>query len=451
MKDEETKIIKMCAEKDNSQKIVKKVASKSKVDDKTKKKMRAAFLKSKIWPANTTINVGFLNLYSPDDIPRTQTAVLKKKVDKNGVALKLDPLQEEVDNMSVQDAIIYTVLKRFNDVVYPEYKPKSVQIDPNHVPNPLINIKFNFFDPRDKSRRTLFNPNLADIRIDFDPEGGAWSLLGTDCLSEDKKESTMNFGWFDVPTTLHEFCHALSMVHEHSNPNGKPINWSVCHVTQWANSTQGWDATTIKENIIEKYKVDQINGSEFDPLSIMLYFFPGNVVCKDNPDGSVPDITVGDVQKCFNGCKIKQGELTACNSQLDKCDRPGNGTAQNLRFSPFDVLYLNNTYPSETSSLSSEQLTVKYFNDQFGEQIDAGMLTNQLNLTKERESGQRAMQITEDATKPPLTKSNAMPPFDNLLTDKYMNMYNTASEFVNQNWITIGLVFIIFLLLIFKR
>ena len=412
--------------------------------------MRAAFLKSKIWPANTTINVGFLNLYSPENIPRTQTAVLKKKVDKNGVALKLDPLQDEVDDMSVQDAIIYTVLKRFNDIVYPEYKPKSVQIDPNHVPNPLINIKFNFFDPSDKSRRKLFNPNLADIRIDFDPEGGAWSLLGTDSLSSDKTESTMNFGWFDVPTTLHEFCHALSMVHEHANPNGKPINWSVCHVTKWANSTQGWDATTIKENIIEKYKVDQINGSEFDPLSIMLYFFPGTVVCKDNPDGSVPDITVGDVQKCFTGCRLdKQGELTACNSQLDKCDRPGNGTAQNLRFSPFDVLYLNNTYPSETSSLSSEQLTVKYFNDQFGEQIDAGMLTKQLNLTKERESGQRSMKIAdEDVNKPSLTKSNAMPPFTN---DD--NLYNIDKiiEFIKQNWIVICIIIVLLIIIIFKK
>jgi hypothetical protein len=449
MKDE-TKIIKMCAERDNSHKIIKKVANKSKVDDKTKKKMRAAFLKSKVWPANTTINVGFLNLNSPDDVPRTETSVLRKKVDRNGVALKLDPLQDEVDDMSVQDAIIYVILKRFNDIVYPEYKPKSVTIDPNHVPNPLVNVKFNFFDPSDKSRRKLFNPNLADIRIDFDPEGGAWSLLGTDCLSEDKKNCTMNFGWFDVPTTLHEFCHALSMVHEHSNPNGKPINWSVCHVTQWANSTQGWDAVTIKENIIEKYKVDQINGSEFDPLSIMLYFFPGTVVCKDNPDGLVPDITVGDVQKCFNGCKIKNGEPTACNSDLDDCNRPGNGTAQNLRFSPFDVLYLNNTYPSETSSLSPEQLTVKFYNDNYGEQIDAGMLTNQLNLTKARESGQRAMQITEDVTKPPLSKANSMPPFTNE-TNKYMNMYNIANEFVKQNWIIIVLVFIIFLLLIFKR
>ena len=399
MSETEEKVIKMCAEKDNGSKAIKKVVNKveeyyagkgntiQKRGEKTKKKMRAAFLKSKIWPANTTINVGFVKStkFHYDKIPRTETAVLKKKVDRNGVQLKLDPLQEEVDGMSVRDAIIYTVLKRFNDVVYPEYKPASVTIDPAYVPMPLVNLKFNFFDPTDPSRKTLFNPNLADIRIDFDPEGGAWSLLGTDSLSEKKEEPTMNFGWFDVPTTLHEFCHALGMVHEHSNPNGKPINWAVCHVTKYMNSSQGWDAETIKENVIEKYKVDQINGSEFDPQSIMLYFFPGTIVCKEDADTKAPDITIADVQSCFTGCRIVNKELTACNTELDTCARPGQGTAQNLRFSPWDVLYLNNIYPPETQSLSNEQVTVKFFNDNYGEQITSEELTRQLQMTKEKE------------------------------------------------------------------
>ena len=400
MSETEEKVIKMCAEKDNGSKAIKKVVNNVENyiekrggnaiqlnTEKTVTKMRAAFLKSKIWPANTTINVAFVKSgFHYDKIPRTETVVLKKKVDRNGVQLKLDPLQEEVDDMSVRDAIIYTIMKRFNDVVYPEYKPASVTIDPSYVPMPLINLKFNFFDPTDPSRKKLFNPNLADIKIDFDPKGGAWSLLGTDSLSEKKDVATMNFGWFDVPTTLHEFCHALGMVHEHSNPNGKPINWAVCHVTKWANSTQGWDADTIKENIIEKYKVDQINGSEFDPQSIMLYFFPGTIVCKEDANTKAPDITVGDVKSCFTGCAIVNKELTACNIELDKCERPGQGTAQNLRFSPWDVLYLNNIYPPETQSLSNEQVTVKFFNDNYGEQITSEELSRQLKMTKEREN-----------------------------------------------------------------
>ena len=405
MSESDENIVKMCAEKDNKKNVVQKVLNKaenyvspsekkggdpiqkkgSKISDKTKKKFRAAFLKSKIWPANTTINVGFLTKNSYEKIPRTSTTKLKKSVDRNGVLLKMDPIQEEIEGMSVRDAIIYTIMKRYNDVVYPEYKPASVTIDPNYKPNPLINLKFNFFDPTDPSRKKLFNPNLADIKIDFNPTGGAWSFIGTDTLEGEKGEETMNFGWFDVPTVLHEFCHALGMVHEHSNPNGKPINWAVCHVTKWASESQGWDAETIKENIVEKYKVDQINGSEFDPRSIMLYFYPGKVLCKEDADKQAPNITLADVENCFTGCKKVKNEIVACHTELDKCEMPGKGTTQNLRFSPWDVLYLNNIYPSETS-MSSEQITVKFFNDNYGEQISSDDLTKQLQMTKERET-----------------------------------------------------------------
>ena len=156
-------IVKMCAEKNTGKKAVQKVINNlenyvspsekmggsggSGVTKKTITKVRAAFLKSKIWPANTTINVGFLTLHSYKKIPRTSNAILRKKVDRDGVQLKMDPIQEEVEDMSIIDAIIYTVMKRYNDIIYPEYKPTSVTIDPEYKPIPLVNIKFNFFDP----------------------------------------------------------------------------------------------------------------------------------------------------------------------------------------------------------------------------------------------------------------------------------------------------------------
>jgi hypothetical protein len=37
-----------------------------------------------------------------------------------------------------------------------------------------------------------------------------------------------------------------------------------------------WDEATTRHNILRKYKVDQINGTDFDPDSIMLYFFPAS-------------------------------------------------------------------------------------------------------------------------------------------------------------------------------
>jgi len=381
MSDEE-KTIKMCTEKSNLFELDKIKGKKSETTT-VGKKLQAAFLKSKVWPKGSTINIGFLE-NPPANLERTITRKMEMEVDNNGVALKLDPIQKQVDDMPVKDAIIYTVCKRFNDIIHPNYKPNSVSIVPNHVPNPLINIKLNFFDPNDKNK--LFNPNNADIRISFDRKGGSWSLLGTDCLTEkDKNKCTMNFGWFDVPTTLHEICHALGMIHEHSNPNGVPINWATCHVASWAANTQCWDPQTIKDNILDKYKVDQINGSEFDPKSIMLYFFDGKLVCDEGKTNE----SLESLQKCFDGCDLLSASTCdnprmkkGCNSELDKCKIPGKGTQQNLRFSKFDVLYLNNTYPTK---LTPEEMTVNYFRDEFSETISSSDLSEQLEKTRERE------------------------------------------------------------------
>ena len=384
--------IKMCPEKDNFKQVEKfiesfKMITGEEVDEGTVKKMRAAFLKSKLWSVGRVINVGFRNKYDPNTIERTSTSKLKTEVDSKGVRLKMDPLQLEVDDMSVQDAIIYIVMRRFNDEIHPKYKPKSVEARPaNYTPKPLVGVRFNFFDPDDPNK--LINPEMADIRIDFKPDDGAWSLLGTDCLSAKKTAKTMNFAWFDVPTILHEFGHSLGMVHEHSNPNGIPINWSICRVSKWANETQGWDAKTIKENIIEKYSVDQINGSEFDPKSIMLYFFPGSIVCKDGSSSTegASKVDLPRVEACFEGCPTdKSTGLTACNLKKDTCERPGKGTTQNLRFSPWDVLYLNKIYQPSDQIDTAQEFTVKWYSENYGETITESELTRQIKLTEERE------------------------------------------------------------------
>lgn len=290
------------------------------------KKMRAAFLKSKIWPAHTTIKIGFLK-EAPDNLKRTDVDFMEKTVDQEGNSLKLDPLQKQVSELPVKEAIIKTITDRLQ---------------------PIVNVKLRFYDDNNE----LYNPNVADIRIDFNRFGGAWSLLGTECLTvKNKAEATMNFGWFDVPTTLHEFCHALGMVHEHQNPKGQAILWDKPRVRDWANKTQGWSEETTNNNIIERYKMDEINGSTFDSKSIMLYFFPGDLVL---------------------------------DPETNKCC--GNGTNQNLMFSPYDVLYLNYNYPLKKAKMTSEQFTVKFFNDVFNQQVDIEDLKKQLNSTRDDEN-----------------------------------------------------------------
>jgi hypothetical protein len=125
------------------------------------------------------------------------------------------------------------------------------------------NLKFDFNDA----------PS-AEIRISFDTTDGAWSYIGTDCKGIPLNEATMNLGFLDGGTTAHEFGHAIGLAHEHQNPSGG-IQWNEpVVIAEMKKSPNFWDEATTRHNILRKYTADQLNGTAFDPDSIMLYFFP---------------------------------------------------------------------------------------------------------------------------------------------------------------------------------
>lgn len=119
------------------------------------------------------------------------------------------------------------------------------------------------------------DPN-AHFRISFDPDDGAWSYVGTDCREIPLNEPTMNLGFLDGGTAAHEFGHAIGLAHEHQNPAGG-IQWNEeVVIREAAKAPNFWDEETARHNILRRYTADQINGTQFDPDSIMLYFFPAS-------------------------------------------------------------------------------------------------------------------------------------------------------------------------------
>jgi hypothetical protein len=115
----------------------------------------------------------------------------------------------------------------------------------------------------------------AEIRITFDANDGAWSYIGTDCREIPLHAATMNLGWQDEGVILHEFGHAFGLAHEHQNPKGG-IQWNEeVVIRELGGAPNFWDPETVRHNVLEKYTLDQIKGTDFDPKSIMLYAFPG--------------------------------------------------------------------------------------------------------------------------------------------------------------------------------
>jgi hypothetical protein len=135
----------------------------------------------------------------------------------------------------------------------------------------MANLKFSFR----KNNDTL-------IRISFKYEG-SWSTIGTTCEQvSDKSQPTMNYGWLDENSpddevrrvVLHEFGHALGLIHEHQNPGGV-IHWNRKNVIEdLSKPPNKWPLGVIEHNMFEPYKKKETNYTMLDPHSIMMYSIP---------------------------------------------------------------------------------------------------------------------------------------------------------------------------------
>lgn len=141
------------------------------------------------------------------------------------------------------------------------------------------------------------NSPTAQIRIAF-ADDGAWSYVGKDSLGIAGNQPTMNFGWQDEGVVLHEFGHMIGMIHEHQNPRANPIQWNKPVVNAaLSGPPNNWPQEVIDHNLYNKYEVAQVNGSDFDPASVMLYSFPA--AWTTNGFHTEPNEKLGALDKAF--------------------------------------------------------------------------------------------------------------------------------------------------------
>ncbi|XZF14081.1 M12 family metallopeptidase [Chitinophagaceae bacterium MMS25-I14] len=141
------------------------------------------------------------------------------------------------------------------------------------------NIKFNFAASAAK----------PDISVSFQRGKGTNSRIGKysagfrpsmyfDDLNPDDDDYYYDY------YVLHEFGHALGLMHEHQSPNSNVV-WNVSALEKYcAAFNPPWSPTMVREQIIDQFARSQVLASDFDPTSIMMYSFPSNLV----ESGNVP-------------------------------------------------------------------------------------------------------------------------------------------------------------------
>ena len=160
------------------------------------------------------------------------------------------------------------------------------------APN-MANLQLQFGDVAD-----------ADVRIAFEVGNGSWSYLGTECHNIPTGEKTMNYGWLTPETddaevkrvVLHEFGHALGLIHEHQNPTGG-IRWNEpAVIAALSGPPNNWNEATIRHNVLDHYKPGETTGTPVDADSIMMYPIPKAWTLDGFSAGMNDDLSATDVQ-----------------------------------------------------------------------------------------------------------------------------------------------------------
>ena len=147
------------------------------------------------------------------------------------------------------------------------------------------------------------NIDDAEVRIGFLPGDGAWSYVGRDIIDiPGQQERTMNFGWpiatdtRGVDVAVHEIGHTLAFPHEHQNPFSGIVWDEQAVYAYFGGPPNNWPPAQTLHNVLRKLPAAAVEGSAWDPDSIMHYGFPAGLILQppEHRGGITPALGLSD-------------------------------------------------------------------------------------------------------------------------------------------------------------
>lgn len=164
------------------------------------------------------------------------------------------------------------------------------------------NFRFDFKKGAKSSKEMAINIEFAKQK-----QGVAgWSYVGTG--TTEPSQTSMSFstdykGENACSTILHEFGHALGLHHEQYNP-AKKSSWIPAKAYSYFQKNMGWTKKQVDDSILMVNGPKYTNYTKADPLSVMAYYFPGELFKSGKPMGLRFGLSQGDIegiQKMYPG------------------------------------------------------------------------------------------------------------------------------------------------------
>lgn len=175
----------------------------------------------------------------------------------------------------------------------------------------------------------------AHVRIGFLRGDGSWSYVGRDVIDiPGRMERTMNFGWDltqdprggGLDTPIHEIGHTLGFPHEHQNPFSGIVWDEEAVYREFGGPPNNWTRQQIFHNILRKLSPNEVEGSDWDPNSIMHYALGAGLILEP--------------AQYRNGLRPTDGLTEADKAEVRKFYPPLN-EKKHRKLSPFELEFLD--------------------------------------------------------------------------------------------------------------